>query len=94
MDILEQNRAYEESLLQDREREFQEQLKMIEELSLKEAEAEAIKRTQLKERDTDELLDECDKECDKECDIKPTKEELRILRMKFYIGNNNGKNTK
>ena len=93
MDIHEQNLAYEESLFQDREREFQEQLKMIEELSLKEAQAkevEAIKRSQLKETDTDELLDKCDKECDK----KPTKEELRILRMKFYIGNNNGKNTK
>ena len=89
MDIHEQNLAYEESLLQDREREFQEQLKMIEELSLKEAEAEANKRAQLKETDTDELLDECDKD-----DKKPTKEELRILRMKFYIGNNNGKNTK
>jgi hypothetical protein len=86
MDIYEQNLAYEESLLQDREREFQEQLKMIEELSLKEAyETETIKR-QIKETE----LDECDKECDK----KPTKEELRILRMKFYIGNNNGKNTK
>jgi hypothetical protein len=89
MDIHEQNLAYEESLLQDREREFQEQLKMIEELSLKEAyekEKEAINRSQQLIKETEELLDECDK--------KPTKEELRILRMKFYIGNNNGKNTK
>jgi hypothetical protein len=78
MDIYEQNAAYEESLRQDMDREFQEQLKKIEELTMQ----EEIERME-KEKKT---LEEIDK--------KPTKEELRILRMKFYIGNNNGKNTK
>ena len=80
MDIYEQNSAYEESLRQDIEREFQEQLKRIEELTMQE-EIERLEREKL----------ELEKEKE---DKKPTKEELRILRMKFYIGNNNGKNTK
>ena len=87
MDIYEQNAAYEESLRQDMEREFQEQLKRIEELTIQ----EEIERMEKEKIELEE------KEREKEKDIKdknPTKEELRNLRMKFYIGNNNGKNTK
>jgi len=79
MEMEEQNRSYEESLREDMEREFQAQLKQIEELSIK----EEIDRI---EKDKSLKVETPDK--------KPTKEELRILRMKFYIGNNNDKNTK
>jgi len=80
MDIYEQNAAYEESLRQDMEREFQKQLKRIEELTMQEIERMEKER----EKEDKQTLE----------DKKPTKEELRNLRMKFYIGNNNGKNTK
>jgi len=83
MDIYEQNAAYEECLRQDMEREFQEQLKKIEELTKKEREREKeLEKNDLKKKELEIELE------------KPTKEQLRNLRMKFYIGNNNDKNTK
>ena len=89
MDIYEQNAAYEECLRQDMEREFQEQLKKIEELTKKE---EREKENELEKNDlkkNDLKKNELENELE-----KPTKEQLRNLRMKFYIGNNNDKNTK
>lgn len=86
MDIYEQNAAYEESLRQDMDREFEEQLKQIEELTMKEIERMEIERLEQEKLEIERL--------EKEIDKKPTKEELRNLRMKFYIGNNNDKNTK
>ena len=78
MAIYEQNLEYEEALREDIERDFQRQLKLIEEIERKEKE----------EKEKEEI------EKEKEEERKPTKEELRNLRMKFYIGNNNDKNTK
>ena len=78
MAIYEQNLEYEEALREDIERDFQRQLKLIEEIERKEKE----------EKEKEEI------EKEKEEERKPTKEELRNLRMNFYIGNSNDKNTK
>ena len=82
MDIEEQNRAYYDSLEQDREKEM---LKEIEEIDRQTKLAEQARQMELEKKLQKEL--EIKKHLELELEMKqnqPTKEELRQRRLKFY----------
>lgn len=82
MDIDEQNRAYYESLEQDREKEM---LKEIEEIDRQTKLAEQARQIELEEKLQIEM--KLKKQLEMELEKKqnqPTKEELRQRRLKFY----------